>query len=86
MPQAPSYPPPHRIFQVVPIFTDSDDHVCLSNDVETVAIFLWGRVVPRYQLYVNGREYGWGEISELQEIAIHLRFCLEMDEVLYEDD
>ena len=74
---------PLRIFSVVHK-TNPDEHACLSDDAEVVATFLWGRMVFEYQLCVNGREYGWGMITELQEIAIHLRFCLEMDEVLYE--
>lgn len=85
MPKAQWHSPPHRIFQVIPIPVDSDSHVCLSDDSETVATFLWGRILHDYQLYVNGREYGWGGITELREIAIHLRFCQEMDAVLYED-
>ena len=84
MPQAHSHSPPFRIFQVVPIFVDDDNHACLSNDAETVAIFLWSRNINKYQLYVNGREYGWSGIAELRDIEIHLRYCQEMDEVLYE--
>jgi hypothetical protein len=80
----PTHPPAFRTFQVVPIAVDDDSKACFSNDPETIAIFLWSRTLSEYQLYVNGREYGWGGITELREIGIHLRYCQDMDEVLYE--
>ncbi len=86
MPLVPTNPPAFRTFQVVPIVVDDDSKACFSNNSETVATFLWGRCISEYQLYVNGREYGWGGITELQEIAIHLRYCQDMDEVLYEEE
>jgi len=85
MPQAHSHSPPYRTFATCHK-TNPDAHACLSDDAESIAIFLWSRIVTEYQLYVNGREYGWGGIAELQDIEIHLRYCLEMDEVLYEHD
>lgn len=66
--------------------TDPDATACLSDEAEDIAVFLWNRILSEHQLRVNGREYGWGSVTELQEIAIHLRSCREMDEVLYEYD
>jgi len=77
---------PLRIYGVTHKTDPARVTACLSDDAEDIATFLWGRFLNEYQLRVNGREYGWGSITELREIAIHLRSCREMDEVLYEYD
>ncbi len=76
-----------RTFQAVPIAVDDDAKSCFSNNEESIAIFMLGRLLSDYQLYVNGRKYGWGnERPEIGKIENHLLYCLDMDEVLYEDE
>ena len=82
MPPAPSQLP-HRF--AVCHKADPDAHACLSNDPAEIASFMWGRGLSEYQLYVNEREYDWPRNAELFTLVGHLEFCLEMDEVLYED-
>ena len=86
MPPVPSHlQKPFRLFASVHK-TDFDEHACLSDDAESITIFMLGRGFEEYQLYVNGREYDWNKSNDVFVQEVHLIYCLEMDRVLYEYD
>ena len=50
------------------------------------SMYMWGKIISMYQLFINGREYSWpNDTSSFtdEDTVNHIRHCIELDEAFY---
>lgn len=77
---------PPRTFFVMHKTDWSTQRQIYTNDAERVAAFMLARRLNEYQLYINNREYSWGNDADIMVIAEHIKQCAKLDEAFYPPD
>jgi hypothetical protein len=54
-----------------------------GDDPMGAVVFMWGRSGLDYQLYINGREYGWPKTMGEKSLKPHIEYCIKFDESFY---
>jgi len=60
--------------------------ICETKLVSNAAVYMWGKIIPMYQLFINGREYSWPNDSSWltkKDTINHIRHCIELDRAFY---
>lgn len=49
------------------------------------SIFMWGKVLQEYTLFIGGRKYGWSDKDEVNDLATYIHGCIEIESAFYDN-
>jgi hypothetical protein len=75
---------PPRAFFIMNRYDWSKKNQCYTDSAEAALVFMLGRQLSEYILYVNDRIYDWPK--DPTTVESHLKYCREMDDTFYPPD